>query len=198
MGRATTIDTETILNAAREVFIEDGVQGTTAEIARRTEVSEGTLFRRFHTKEALFFECMGLPAHPDFLARLPDRVGRTSVEEELTDFMHEALTFFEDVIPKIMLMMASGAGARIIPSIDSPPVAAIRIVSNYLAAEHALGRLRPHDPEIAARMLIGTAWHYVFADIVGINEFSPMPKHTFVRGVVVNLLRGLEPETTKI
>ncbi len=198
MGRAITIDTETILKAAREVFIEDGLLGTTAEIARRAGVSEGTLFRRFHTKEALFFESMNLPTHPEFLERLHERVGRTTVEEELTSFVHEMLEFFERVIPKIMLMVASGAGARIIPSADSPPVAAIRALSNYLAAEHALGRLRPHDPEIAARMLIGTAWHYVFGEIVGINEFSPMPKHTFVRGVVVNLLRGLEPETTKI
>ncbi len=198
MGRATTIDTETILDAAREVFIEDGVQGTTAEIARRAGVSEGTLFRRFATKEALFFECMGLPVRPEFLAQLQDRVGQTSVDEELTTFLHGAIRFFEEIIPKIMLMMANGSGARIIPGADAPPVAAIRMVANYLAAEHALGRLRPHDPEIAARMLLGSTWHYVFAEIVGINEYSPMPKHTFVRGVVDSLLRGLEPETTKI
>ena len=125
-------------------------------------------------------------------------MGQTTVEEELTTFLHEAIRFFEEVIPKIMMVMASGGGARIVPGSDAPPVAAIRLVANYLDAEHALGRLRPHDPEIAARMLIGSMWHYVFAEFIGINEYSPMPKHTFVRGVVENLLRGLEPETTKI
>jgi len=70
MGRVPTIDTQTILDAAREVFMEDGMQGTTAEIARRAGVSEGTVFRRFATKETLFFECMGLPSRPEFLFRL--------------------------------------------------------------------------------------------------------------------------------
>ena len=192
MGRTPTIDTQTILDAAREVFLEEGVTGTTAEIARRAGVSEGSIFRRFPNKEELFFESMDLPT-PSFFSNLDSRIGRSTVAEELDGFMHDALDHFANAIPCIMMVMASGGGHKLTASPHSPPVIAIRTVANYLAAEVVLGRLRPHDPEIAARMLLGSAWHFMFAEISGINTISPMPRHTFVRGVVDNVIHGLSP-----
>jgi AcrR family transcriptional regulator len=42
-----------LLNAAAEVFNEQGLDASTAEIARRAGVGQGTVFRRFPTKEHL-------------------------------------------------------------------------------------------------------------------------------------------------
>ena len=42
-----------LLEAAGEVFAEQGVDGSIDEIARRAGVGHGTVFRRFPTKEAL-------------------------------------------------------------------------------------------------------------------------------------------------
>ena len=53
-GRPPTIDSEKLLAAAREVFLERGIRATTLEVAQRARVSEGSLFHRFKTKEALF------------------------------------------------------------------------------------------------------------------------------------------------
>ena len=56
MPRPRTITDEQIVEAARAAFLEQGFSATTAEIARRAGISEGTLFKRFATKEDLFEE----------------------------------------------------------------------------------------------------------------------------------------------
>ena len=53
-GRPPSITDEAILDAARAVFVEEGVGATTAKIAERAGISESVLFHRYKTKEALF------------------------------------------------------------------------------------------------------------------------------------------------
>ena len=77
MSRPTSIKDQTIIDAARAVFLERGFGATTAEVAERAMVSEGTLFKRFRTKAELFQAAM----HPQFaelgwLADLEARVGQ--------------------------------------------------------------------------------------------------------------------------
>jgi AcrR family transcriptional regulator len=45
---------DALLDAAREVFAADGVNGSLEEIARRAGVGIGTLYRYFPTRQALF------------------------------------------------------------------------------------------------------------------------------------------------
>jgi len=54
MPRPVSIQDEVILNAARELFLERGLDVATSEIAARAGVSQGTIFKRFRTKQALF------------------------------------------------------------------------------------------------------------------------------------------------
>jgi len=54
MARPTVIRDETIIDAAREVFLERGFGATTAEVAVRAGVSEGSIFKRFNSKVDLF------------------------------------------------------------------------------------------------------------------------------------------------
>jgi AcrR family transcriptional regulator len=42
-----------LIDAAVEVFAERGLEASTAEIARRAGVGQGTVFRRFPTKDDL-------------------------------------------------------------------------------------------------------------------------------------------------
>ena len=68
MARPTVIRNEAILQAARDVFLERGILATSAEVAQRAGVSEGSLFKRFKTKADLFRAAMGL-----------DEIGRAHV-----------------------------------------------------------------------------------------------------------------------
>ena len=65
MARTRSISNEQILDAAREIFMEQGIEAKTSDIARHAGVSEGTIFARFKTKEALFVEAMAMPQMPN-------------------------------------------------------------------------------------------------------------------------------------
>ncbi|MCU1279386.1 MAG: Transcriptional regulator, TetR family protein, partial [bacterium] len=71
MARPTTISDESILEAARAVFLEHGLAATTAEVAKRAGVAEGSIFKRFATKAELFKAAMKVDFEdPDFLRTL--------------------------------------------------------------------------------------------------------------------------------
>ena len=54
MARPATIKDEEILRAAARCFSARGISATTAEVAERARISEGTIFHRFKSKAELF------------------------------------------------------------------------------------------------------------------------------------------------
>ena len=58
MGRRKKIEDRELLAAAREVFTERGLVGSSKEIARKAGVSEAALFQRYGTRDKLFFAAM--------------------------------------------------------------------------------------------------------------------------------------------
>src|SRR5262245_46120798 len=104
MARPAIITTEQILDAARAVFLEKGIQATTAEVARRAGIAEGSIFKRFQTKQELFLRAME-PAlqELDFLHKLPERAGRGDMREQLFEFGTEMLEFLRRVMPLMMM-----------------------------------------------------------------------------------------------
>ncbi len=196
MGRTRSITNEQILDAAREVFMEKGVRATTLEIAQRAGVSEGTVFKRFDTKDALFFECMETP----FLAPWATLTqALTSAQEPTSDMAAELeqicesmLTFFLLLQPMIHMRMSRGADAGpFVKDRNAPPIQGISALTMYLHQQQRHGLLGPVDPEIAARMLIGSVFFYAFGEHAGVNNIMPMPRSTFIRGLIHNLLRGV-------
>jgi len=198
MPRPRTITNEQILEAAREVFVERGLDATTAEIAERAGVSEGSIFKRFPTKDMLFARAMALdedgrPSWAKVVDGLDPEQG--DVLEQLTVLGEALFEFFDDMIPRISMMMSKGLGPKKFPMFatpESPPVKGVRIVAGYLQSAKRAGKIRPEiDTEIAARMFIAAMHFHAFAEHAGINVVMPMPHGTYVRGVVRNLLLGV-------
>src|SRR5580692_12868367 len=105
MARPVSIKDETIIDAARAVFLERGIQATTAEVAGRAGVSEGSVFKRFKSKGELFRAAMGdRLVEPAFLQSLGARVGVSEVRDNLFAFGMEMIAFFRELLP--MMMMA--------------------------------------------------------------------------------------------
>ncbi len=197
MARTPSISDEQILEAAREVFFEQGLQATTAEIARRAGISEGTIFRRFPTKHDLFMAAMGVPAKPAWVATLEEYRGADGpLRDRLVRLANEMIAFFEDLLPKTSLMMGGGVHpAEIFEAFgEPPPVLGVKMLANFFGDEQRAGRLRRCDAEIAARMFLGMLHNYAFFEYMGLHAYLPMPRQTYVRGAVENLLRGLQPD----
>lgn len=197
MPRPISIKDQTIIDAARAIFLERGFAATTAEVAGRAGVSEGTLFNRFHSKVGLFQAAMALEAI-DFIDGVEERVGVGDLREHLMQLAEAGVNFFRQIMP-LTMMSWSNPGPNGIPEVltqpNTPPLRALRRLSAYFEAEIRLGRLRPFDPEILARIFLGGVQHYVFFELViKVQHALPLPLPTFLRGLVAVLWDGASPE----
>jgi AcrR family transcriptional regulator len=198
MARPVSIKDETIIDAARAVFLERGIQATTAEVAERAGVSEGSVFKRFKSKVDLFRAAMEDQLNePIFLRELPGRVGKGEVRDNLVAIGTQIIAFFREAMP-LMMMAWSNPAPNGLPCLiagpNPPPVRAIRQLTGYFEAEMRAGRLRRHDPEIVARAFVGSLNNFVFFELLHRETGElPLAQETYVRGLVNLLWAGVEP-----
>ena len=191
---------DAVLRAAREVFLARGISATTAEVAERAGISEGTIFHRFKSKAELFRAAMDISAD-DFAAEwvqgLEARVGRGDIAAELDDLAHRALAFFRRMMPLMMMSWSNSDSSGLPDKLrvpNSPPLLALKRLTAYFEAEMRRGRLRRHDPEIVARTFLGSITNYALFEIfMTASEELPLPPETFVRGLVQVLWSGIAP-----
>jgi AcrR family transcriptional regulator len=199
MARPVTIKDETIIAAAREVFLERGIQATTAEVAGRAGVSEGSVFKRFKSKSDLFRAAMGdRLVEPPFLRNLGARVGTGDVRECLFALGMEIIAFFRELIP-LMMMAWSNPAPNGLPSLiagpNPPPVRVVKVLTGYFEAEMRAGRLRRQDPEVVARSFLGSLHHFAFFELLHRADGElPLCDETYVRGLIALLFEGIAPQ----
>lgn len=196
MARPPTIRDEDIVAAAREVLLERGVGATAAHVAQRAGISEGSIFHRFKTKEALFsracFAGRGTEELPDWITGLPARAGRGTIERQLEEIAMEGIAFFRLLIPFVMITWSKepnhhGPG-------EPPPLRALKALAAYFDTEMSAGRMTRHDPEVVARTFMGALWNFVSMELMfESKERMPLAEVTFVRSFTRLLLGGVEP-----
>lgn len=194
MARPRTISDEQILDAARAVFLRDGVAASTATVAREAGVSEGTVFRRFATKDELFRAAMMSAA--TWRLDYEERVGEGDVTEHLAEVILELMEGMRGTLP-CMMALATHASVSL-PDMwreqpEQAPVVVLKALTNYLDAEMRLGRLGVADPEVVARTIMGAVHNYAFFELMGMHARMPIAAPTFARGLVDLLWRGLVP-----
>lgn len=206
MARTPTIRDESILDAAREVFLAHGVGATTAAVAARAGISEGTIFSRFGTKEGLFSAAMLCPgAAMPWVASLKQRVGTSTVQKHLVELGLEIIAHFRTMMP-IMMMAWSKRGdspprpMQVVPTSEGrrqpPPVAVIHKLAAYFQAEAARGRIRSVQPEVLARSYVGGLQSFVlFEVLLQARQMSTLKAEDFVKEHVGLLWTGMVPST---
>lgn len=199
MARPTTISREQILEAARRLFLEEGFSASTAAIARAAGVSEGSIFKRFATKEALFVAAMSLAAPR---LDLDARVGRGDLRAQLVEVGLGLIAFYREMMPRIMRLWAHCDADGPTPlqlmcrGEETPlPVRLMNLVTEYLEAEMNLGRLRRADPRVVARLFVSPMHNYVFFELLGGGHHAASQPNAeaFAEGVVDSLWRGVAP-----
>ena len=141
-----------LMDAALQVFVQRGfARATTREIAAAAGVAEGTIYRHFADKHALFREVFlsALAGMGEELRRLPERAGSGTVRGNLEYLFGLLGTLQERTAPLLASMAADPelAGSFVAQVADNGlegfelsapavPVAA------YIRAEQRLGRIR--------------------------------------------------------
>lgn len=192
MARPKTIDNETIIEAARKLFLEKGFRVSTAEIAKAAGISEGSVFNRFPTKEALFHAAMGIP-QLNFDMLFKERIGKGEVKEQLSEIMLDLIAFFRELMPRMMMHFAHPGmnPIELHQKPDTPPLLLLRAFTHYFDEEMRAGRIRPADPEVTARMCLGSVYNFVFFELTGIHVKMPISAHSYTRGLIDILWKGI-------
>jgi AcrR family transcriptional regulator len=199
VARPTVISDERILEAARLVFLERGLAATTAEVAKRAGVAEGTIFKRFATKLDLFKAAMQVELdEPEFLRTLISADDTADPRAVLLKVLLQAVDFMRRLMPLIMMQWSSGEKHLGIPAQllgpSSPPLRFLRALAVYIEKEMRAGRMRKHEPEIVARMLMGSIQGYVFFEILlRAQAKMPIPVEGYLRGLIEVLWTGAGP-----
>lgn len=198
MSRPRSITDEQILDAARAEFLEQGVSATTADIARRAGISEGTIFRRFATKDELLVTALAPTGAPPFCSIIAECATHPDPRKDLVRIARDVLAFFAELLPRMHLLMSCHVHpAELMARHDEPPpLIAIQHLADYFRAADEAGLLRVPEPTIAARTLLGAMHQYAFLTHGGIQPPDDDGPEAFARLTVDLLLDGLLPADT--
>jgi AcrR family transcriptional regulator len=192
-GRPPSIREEEILDAARDVFCEEGHATTTAKIAKRARVSQGILFYRYQSKEALLAAVIHRETQPpERLRDIAKHAAERSVVENLERVVETLLDSVFRAHPFLELAMTSPTSGEIHRLLFAntkkpPPEQVVELLAGYFATEIRLGRIRAVDTGAAARAIFGGCIDYVRS---GQASRDPDDRRAFVRGLVDILAHG--------
>ncbi|MFZ5892945.1 MAG: TetR/AcrR family transcriptional regulator [Myxococcota bacterium] len=200
-GRPPVISDDDILEVARAVFLERGIQATTDEVAERAGVSEGTVFRRFKSKDALFRAAMRFSpeAVPAFIEGFISEVGQGDLRDRLLHFATRVLELGRTAVPMMMMSWSNPCGDY---HFDKMPQRmdgyrkTFRNVCHFFERELSARDLEAEKAELLARIFMGSLHHYCMAELfLGSSEISPS-REDFTRGLVDVLLSaaGYKPQ----
>ena len=192
-GRPFAIPEERILDAALDVFLERGLDATIEDVAGHASISEGAVFHRYKTKEALLlavFEREILSLHN--FGELESRAGKGAIEDHLFELATSVIAKARRLFPLLMLAFGSPINlselrSRGIPAQDQ----LIRFLTRYFELEVRLGRIERTDCEILARIFSGGVHQYVMTELFEGGGPLPLPEVTFLRGMIHILLHGV-------
>ena len=194
MARTPKITNQQILDAAREVFLQQGFSGSTLEIAQQAGICEASIFKRFSTKEALFFAALGIPEVPPWVEEMDSLVGKGDVKQNLIYICQQILQFYHEVMPRLMILRSRG---KTLPemggNMESKPSRDVRILTAFLEREITQGRLRSGDAKTMAHILLGTLMNYVFIGQMNAQTSIPVGEPMFVQHLVEIIWQGISP-----
>ena len=200
MARPVTITDEQILKAARNVFLKDGIGASTVEIARLAGVSEGSIFRRFATKEALFRAAIKPPAVPSWVRELNFLSGKGDMRDNLRQIAHEIIRVMQQRMPLVMLGWSykpssdKPSSDTSVPDEDEPAfVRDSRRLAEFLQQEVERGRLRPCNVQMVARLLLGPCINVVQDSVLRKQPLGAEEIDRFVDDLMETLWAGIAP-----
>ncbi|MEO6598852.1 MAG: helix-turn-helix domain-containing protein [Polyangiaceae bacterium] len=183
---------------AREVFLERGIRATTLEVAHRAGVSEGSLFHRFKTKEALFRAAMRFDEEelPLLLSSAIEKLDGSDVRKALLQFAHDLIELSRVALPLMMMSWSNPTdGVHPLERRRVRFMQQLKQFAAYCERQMDVGTLRRMDAEVFARAFMGSVHQYCLSRILG--DQLTLPEGMYLRGLVDLFLVGALAEPAR-
>ncbi len=192
-NRRITRQRKTIMDAAAQLFAQNGYQGTSIkDIAALMDIGESTLYGYFPGKQEILMAILNeqaemvdsLSAH---LNELKDRESIVNLIDLITEKIVSNLVYNRVLFAEAWLndkVLKEFVMTRWLPVMD--------LLQIFISEKTAAGMFRPIDPQLAARMIIATFIGALLPVLRGI-EPPPNPKqrHILAECIVDLLFNGL-------
>jgi AcrR family transcriptional regulator len=105
MPRNKTITDDEIITIARTLFLKNGINASTRDIAKAAGISEAVIYQRFGTKEDFFFATMKLPK-TELDSIFCIRAGKGKVVENLICISLRIVNYFREAMPVFLTLIS--------------------------------------------------------------------------------------------
>ncbi|YAF98649.1 MAG: TetR/AcrR family transcriptional regulator [Nodularia sp. CChRGM 3473] len=196
---------DAILAGAMQEFLANGYAATTMDkVTAAAGVSKTTVYSYFQDKERLFIalieqlaqkKCRAIfnPQDPQFMKGEPETVLRYLATNILDQINNE-----QEVLNLVRLIIGESGrfpllAQEFVRNVDKP---ALELLSQYFT-EHP--ELQLPDPEVAARIFIGTLIHFtIIQDMLHSHQLLPMTRDRLIAHLINLLTSNQLPKTPTV
>jgi AcrR family transcriptional regulator len=150
-----------LIEVAFKLFAEKGMENTSIkDIATEASVAQGLIYHYFRSKDDLFWAIISqynpVPEVSAIFASAADRPAREVLPEVATKMLSllsersELQNMARIVVREALVRPEIQHALRLIQAVG------MGFLTRYLDARIAAGELRPHNPDVTARMLVGS------------------------------------------
>ena len=196
--RPKKVSDEVILQTVRGCLREQGGSVSTQFIADQLGVSQATLFKRFGSKSNLLQTAILLPSKASkaskMLRFLCEEPSKEPVREQMERMCLRLLKFFDEMLPSLASLHASGLTFDDPLPEEAPPVQARKHLTKWVGQLQEQGRMRKDvHPESIALTLIGTMQHRPLRIHLLRDTTLTQTDEEYVSSIVEVLWQGLSP-----
>lgn len=193
MPRPKKVTDEQIVDAARDVFVAQGVGASMDVIARQLGVTAPVLFMRFGTKLNLFYRAVVPDRLPwvELSLRLRRGPDNRPIEAQLNEVGEHIILLFAEILAVVRLCAKNAVSMDdIMNSLQVPAVEeTIRALGHWLSIAHRRGSLTCPEPDAIAELFVSALyWQVGFRNCA--NDGAPKRD---LRAACTTTVRALLP-----
>jgi AcrR family transcriptional regulator len=168
MPRHKTITDDEIITVARTLFLKNGINASTRDIAKAAGISEAIIYQRFGTKENFFFAAMKLP-ETELDAIFSIQAGEGKAIKNLVYMSLRIVDYFRDAMPVFLTIIShpSFSMPAFLRQHDIPAIQLREKLIDYLVEESKIGRVSQNNLVTAVDVLLSHLHNIALYEAIG-------------------------------